>query len=143
MSLINVEPLKATPLIQDFKIKRNRLHLIAIRPLLYLQDDPAGNFKLTLKQGANVLSEADFTVEDIKNNAEFNDNEYHYGFFKLDLNAILYHDVLYTMELSSTGYVFGASYLGWIKEFERLTNSFNDPIWTFNQKPFGYQLWGY
>lgn len=144
MSLINVEALRATPLIQEFKIKRNRLHLEGIRPWLYLHNDPAGTFTLTLKDGANILDSVDFTVSDLKNGAGFADNQYHKGYFDLRLNAILHHDRLYTLELSSSGYAFaGSSYLGWIKEFENLTNSFNEIIWTFNQKPFGYQLWGY
>lgn len=144
MSLINVEALKGTTLIQEFKIKRNRLNLTAVRPWLYLHNDPAGTFTLTLKDGANILDSSDFTVSDLKNGAGLNDNEYHKGFFKIDLRATLQHDRLYSLELSSSGYSFsGSSYLGWIKEFENLTNSFSESIWTFHQKPFGYQLWGY
>jgi len=144
MSLINVEALKATALIQTFKIKRNRMHLQGIRPLLYLHNDPTGTFTFTLKDGSDVLDSESFNASDIKAGANFNDNEYHYGFFKLDFNAILNHDRLYTLELDSSGYTFsGSEYLGWIKEFENITNSFSDSIFSFHQKPFGYQLWGY
>lgn len=144
MSFINVESLKGSTLIQDFKIKTNRLHLTAVRPWLLLYNDPPGAFTLTLKDGSDILDSKDFTVAELKAGAGFNDNEYHKGFFKIDLNAILHHDRTYTLELTSSGYSFsGTSYLGWIKEFERSTNSFSDSIWTFHQKPFGYQLWGY
>jgi len=143
MSFINVEPLKVTPLVQEFKIKRNRLRIKAIRPWLYLHDDPAGTFTLTLKDGSNALDSHDFTVDDLRLGAGFADNQFHHGYFNLPIEAVLNHDQTYTMELSASGYTFGSSYLGWIKEFESLKNSFDDPIWTYHQNPFGYELWGY
>jgi hypothetical protein len=110
------------------------LHLTAVRPWLLLYNDPPGTFTLTLKDGSDTLDSKDFTVAELKAGAGFNDNEYHKGFFKIDLNAILHHDRTYTLELTSSGYSFsGTSYLGWIKEFERSTNSFSDSIWTFHQ----------
>jgi len=144
MSLINVEALKATPLTQTFKINQNRLHLKAIRPWLYLHNDPSGTFTINVKDGSDLLDSVDFTINDLKVGASLNDNEYHKSFFKFDFDVILNHDRDYTIELDSSGYTYsGSSYLGWIKEFENLTNSFDETIWTFQQKPFGYQLWGY
>lgn len=145
MSLINSEPLRETPLIQDFTIPIDsyRLNLFAIRPLLMLYNDPVGTFTLTLKANGNILIATDFDIDYLKSNADFLDNQYHYGFFKIPMQAVLYPYINYRLELSSSGYTFdGSSYLSWLKEFEDITNTFTDEtIWSYREKPFGYQLW--
>jgi|DEB0MinimDraft_6_1074348.scaffolds.fasta_scaffold09455_3 hypothetical protein len=144
MSTLLVEPLQGTPLTQDFEIKGNRLNLTAIRPRLYMHNDPTGTFTLNLKYSGNVIATADFTMAEIKAGASYNDNEYHHGFIKIDIGAVLNIGATYTLELTSSGYTFSeASYLGWIKEFENQTNSFSESVTTLDEYPFGYQLWGY
>ena len=144
MSTLLVEPLEGTPLTQEFTLKSQRLNLTAIRPRLYLHNDPTGTFTLNLKYNGNIISSADFTVADIKSGASYNDNEYHHGFIKLDMGAVLNLGFTYQLELTSSGYTFAeSSYLGWIKEFENQTNTFSTSVTTIDEYPFGYQLWGY
>lgn len=147
MSLINSEPLKVTPLVQDFTIPDHdyRFNLFAVRPLLMLYNDPVGTFTFTLKDGADVLASFDFDMQYFKDNTDFLNNQFHYGFFKIPLKAVLNSYRTYTLELSSSGYTFdGTSYISWLKEFEDITNTFtDDTIWSYREKPFGYQLWGH
>lgn len=145
MSLINNETLRTTALIQEFTIDQYRLNLFAVRPLLLLYNDPVGTFTLSLKDAGNIIAETDFDMDYLKSNAGFLDDQYHYGFFKIPMQAVLHKNINYTLELSSSGYTFdGSSYIGWIKEFEDITNTFtDDTIWSYREKPFGYQLWGH
>ena len=143
MSKLLVEELEATTLSQSFTIL-NRLALSAVRPLLYLHNDPTGTFTLTIKNGSETVTSASLTGAQIISNAGFTAGQYHYGFFKFDMSAILNIDTTYTLELSSSGYTFSeASYLGWIREHENNTNSIDGTITSSLSNPLSYQLWGY
>ena len=144
MTTLVVEPLKAVDLVQEFELKVTRLNLTAVRPYLYLHNDPVGTFTLNIKYSGNIIATADFTMAEIKSNATYNDNEFHHGFVKIDIGAVLNLGVKYEMELTSSGYTFSeSSYLGWVKEYENLTNSLSVSVSDFSENPLSFQLWGY
>jgi len=142
MSYLVIEYLETT-LEQSFQVNE-RIQVSAIRPWLYLHNDPAGTFKFAIKQNGNEIGSKELTISEIKTLAGLSDNEYHHGFIKFDFNAILNIDTSYQIELSSSGYVYDPnSYIGWVKPHENLLNSFDDVISYDDQKPLGVQMWGY
>lgn len=142
MSKLLVDYLETT-LTQQFRVNK-RIQAVAVRPWLYFANDPAGTFKVAIKHAGQELGSKELTMTEIKTLAGWNDNEYHHGFIKFDFNVILNKGVYYDLELSASGYSYDPnSVIGWVKPFENLINNFDETINYDDEKPFGFQLWGY
>lgn len=141
-----VEELLAVTLSQTITVNK-RIIVDSIRPRLYLHDDPAGTFTLSIKQGATTLGSKSLTMADIKTNAGFADNQFHHGFFRFQFaNQVVLNPGTYTVELSSSGYTFAeASYLGWIIDHEDLTNTITpgDTVISDIDNPLTMQIWSH
>jgi len=138
-----INELKST-LSQEFTIIKRR-EIIAIRPKLLFVDDPAGEFIITLKQGATTLGSASLTMTEILDGTGWVANRYHYGFLRFQFAApiILNRGLTYTIELSSSGYTYSSSsYLGWIQEYYNPINQGDgSTLLTDFERPYSYQLW--
>ncbi len=148
MTTLVVDELKTT-LAQDFQLLDDTLtgmRVKAIRPLLYLHNDPPGTFTITLKQGVSTIDSKSLTIAEILANADFSANQYHWGIFNFEFDKYnkIKRGLTYTIELSASGYSFAENaYLAWIKPFEDRHNTFTDTITSFLENPFGYEIWGH
>ncbi len=148
MTTLVLDELKTT-LEQDFTLNEDSLtgmRIKAIRPLLYLHNDPTGTFTISLKQGVTTIDSKALTMAEILSNANFSAGQYHWGVFNFEFDQYntIKRGLTYTIELSSSGYSFTESaYVGWIKPHEDLVNTFNEVVDIFTKNPFGYQLWGH
>lgn len=142
MSKIIVTPLESV-LTQTFQVS-NRVQTAAVRPWLYFQNDPSGAFKIAIKYNGNEIASKQLTMNEIKTLAGWSDNQYHHGFIKFDLFAILNINTDYQIELSADSYSYDPnSYIGWVKPHENLINTFDGVALFDNYKPYGFQIWGY
>lgn len=132
-----------TTLSQTFTVfKNNRLDLVAIRPYILSHNSPAGTFTFKLLDGATTLFSDTFTAAELKTDiSTANDYVRIWKNFSITVPTFLENGD-YTLELSSSGYTYSdASYLGWIKEHEHLTNVItNDDATSALQFPRSFQL---
>jgi len=143
MSYLLIEPIEAVPVEQTFKMFE-RLQVQAVRPYLYLHNDPTGSIKVAIKYDGQKIASKTLTVAEILNLAELPAGQYHYGFFTFDIEAVLNIKTEYQIEVSGVGYGYDPnSYFGWIKPHENLINTFSESVLYDDQNPFGFQLWGY
>jgi hypothetical protein len=144
MTTLVLDELRTT-LEQNFTtVEREQVY--AIRPNLYLHNDPVGTFILSIKQGSTTLGSTTLTLAEIKTGAGFADNQYHHGVFRFLFSTpvVLQARTEYTIELSSSGYTFSeSSFIGWVKEFENLKNTFTDSISNDYENPFSFEKFSY
>lgn len=144
MMKIVLDELKTT-LTQKFTtVEREQAY--AIRPYLYLHNDPVGSFTISIKHGSTVLGQSTLTISEIKTEAGFADNQYHHGVFRFifDPLVVLQARTEYNIELSASGYSYSdSSFIGWVKEFENLKNTFTDTISTDFDRPFSFEKFSY
>jgi hypothetical protein len=124
-----------------------RMIVKAIRPRIVLYNDPAGTFTFSIKQGATVLATKSLTLAEILSGAGLSAGQYHHGFvnWEFDQQVVLNKEV-YTIELTTSGYTFSeASYFGWVRDHEDLTNRITDDsnILSDVDNPLTVQIWGY
>jgi hypothetical protein len=144
MSYLLLETVENAPLAQNFEVT-DRLQLVAIRPWLYLHNDPVGSIKVSLKFGAETIASKTLTVAEILTLANLPAGRYHHGFFTFDLEAVLNIKTTYQITVEGAdGYAYDPDkYFAWIKPHENLVNTFNENVLFDDQNPFGYQIWGY
>lgn len=148
MSTLVVDELKAVNLVQEFTLIPDMLtglRIKAVRPLLYLHNDPTGTFTISLKEGVNTIDSKSVTGAELIANSGFTASQYHWGIFTFEFNKynVLKKNITYTIELSSSGYTFDeSSFLGWVKPHEDFINTASDTIPIFTEYPYGYELWG-
>jgi membrane-bound inhibitor of C-type lysozyme len=148
MSTLVIEELKTT-LTQDFTLNNDSLvgfRIKAIRPMLYLHNDPAGTFTISLKQGVTTIDSKSLTLAEILSGSGFSSGQYHWGVFKFEFDNYnkIKRNVTYTIELSASGYSFSeSSYMGWVKPHEDFKNTFTGTGGTFLNNAFGYEIWGH
>lgn len=142
MSKLIVTPLDSV-LTQTFQVEK-RVQAVSVRPWLYFHNDPSGTFKIAIKSNGNEIASKELTMSEIKTMAGWNDNEYHHGFIKFDLSAILNINTNYDIELSADSYSNdSSSYIGWVKPHENLINTFEGVAPFDNYKPYGFQIWSF
>lgn len=131
-----------TTLSQTFTVTNQiRLTIKAIRPYIYMHNNPSGTFTISLKEGATTLASKTFDSASIKTDLSTSDNYAH--IFKTIVfdDPVYIGDGEYEIELSSSGYSYSkSSYIGWVREHENLINEVNGtPISDFGN-PRTFQL---
>lgn len=143
MTTIVVEELRTT-LDQDFTTKLfPRLHLVAIRPYLYLHNNPAGTFTLSVyDSGSNLLESKSFTASDVYTALD-TVNTYAHVWYNVEFtNPLNLPAGVYTMRLSASGYTFNnSSFIGWIREHENLKVPLDFTPTNDMFNPMAYELW--
>ena len=143
MSYLVVDELKTT-LTQTFTIEVNRrIKVAGIRPLIVMNNSPAGTFTLSLKSGATTLASQEFDSAEIKSDLSTSD-DYAYLWKRLVFdNPVQISKGDYDLVLSSSGYTFSdGSYLGWIKEYDNVFNEITGGVFPNSdwENPFSFQL---
>lgn len=136
-----VDELKTT-LSQTFTLNNEGRSTIAgVRPYIYMHNAPAGTFTIKIKSGGNTLISQTFTSAEIKSNLSTSDNYAHIW------KALIFDDPIqlgkgdYELELSTAGYSYsGASYLGWIREHEHITNEVSGTPVSDIENPRAFQF---
>lgn len=142
MSSIILDELR-TSLTQDFSLLK-RTQVTAIRPNLYLHNDPSGTFTLAIKNGSDTIASSTLTMAEIITNAGFSAGQYHWGIFRFDFDEItLNKSVTYTLELSTSAAFDESSYLGWIKEYTNNKNTLTDSVENDFERDYSFELIGY
>lgn len=146
MSTLVLEELKASTLEQELTVNKRSV-LRAIRPNLYFHNDPAGTYTIKIKNGSTELASKSLTMAEIISGASWTTGQYHHGVITFDLSGseiVLNKGVTYTIELSASGYSFSeSSYVGWIKEYENLKNTYTGSTSDAFSLPFSYEIWSY
>jgi hypothetical protein len=127
---------------QVFNLTDNRTHhLKAIRPYLYVHNNPSGTFTLEVLSGSNVLDSVSFTSYDLYNSLNTEDL-YAHLLYRVDLNKTLpLKKGTYKLKLSSSGYIYSdSSFLGWVKEHENLKGEVNGVPSSDSQNPLTFEL---
>jgi hypothetical protein len=140
MTTLVVEPL-ITTLEQTITLNLKQRYIIAaIRPYVYMHNNPAGTFTYKLKSGATELWQSSFTSVAIKTALNAANN---YAHIKLNLisDYLKLSPGSYTVELSSSGYTYNdSSYMGWIKPHEDLFNDIDGTPDNDFSNPLGVQM---
>lgn len=144
MSKLIVEDHKGIEITQAFTVS-DRVAVSALRPELFLSNDPAGTFTFAIKDGATTLASKSLTTATIKANASFNDNEHHHGVFNFQFTTpIILNKGTYTISFTTSGYTFATgSFISWVKPHDNLINTFTITTTNDDFRPFGYELWGF
>lgn len=135
MSFIVVDELKTT-LTQEINLIYDRIyHIGGLKIKLFMFNEPAGTFTLSIKQGATTLASESFTSADIKTDLSTTDS-YAYLYKALNFSLPLKKGS-YDLVLSASGYnPTDSSFLGWIKSFENIFNTINGTSESLGNKPF-------
>ena len=126
-----------------------RIAMAGIRLYLYKHLSPVGNFTLTIKYNTTELASATVTSAIMEaNDSNITATNYYHGFirFDLDSNVILDENIIYTLELSGSGYTYSDSaFIGWVKEFEYPTNTTSIDVSTVDDgtQPNSFQIFNY
>lgn len=145
MTTLRVNDLEAVALTQDFIVSRRKI-VDTVRINLLFVDDPAGTYTVALKDDTTILATKSLTMAEIISAGGFAGGQHHHGFFQFQFatKATLNTERTYTIEFSATGYSFDVnSHVSWIKPHENLVNTFDVETTSDDQKPQGYQLWGF
>lgn len=132
---------------QKFTLPKNAtVATIALK--LHVYNNPTGNFILKLKRDAVVIETITLTSAIINTEVFAQLGQalaYKIGYFLFQPQFLinLRRNVEYTLELSTTGYVFSAaSSIGWVKEYVNETNLLLDTPDGDTEKAFSYRLNG-
>lgn len=119
-----------------------RICVAAIRPYIYKHLSPSGTFTFSIYQGGEKLGEQSLTSLDIENNSEATSINYFHGPFRILFDSpIIINKGDFEIRLTSSGYTFSdASYLGWIREHDRIVNDFIPTDSTYHN-PLAVELW--
>lgn len=136
-----------TTLEQKFTLPKNAtISSIALK--LHVFNNPAGNFTLKLKREAVAIETITLTSAIINQKIIAQLTQalaYKIGYFLFEPQFLINirRNVEYTLELSTTGYVFSsAASIGWVKEYINETNLLLDVVDSDLKKPFSYRLNG-
>ena len=124
MSTLLVDSLDTDGILsQEFRISLDtRYNIGAIIPYLYMHGAPAGTFYLGVQKNGSEIFSQSFTCADIKTALDTTD-DYAHVFFPIVPNLPLYLEKgIFSVNLYSSGYVSGSSFLGWVKQHENLNN---------------------
>jgi len=138
-------------LTQELRIRTHeRQKVQAIRPNIYVHNDPAGDLTLRVKRGATVVGESTQTIATMKTNmlAEATGaGDYLHGYVNFEFTDLLILEKgVHTIEIEGqSGYTFTEfDYIGWVRPHEHLENTVFDPenLDDVFYNPFGFQMWG-
>lgn len=142
MSNLVVQPL-VTELNQDIEITTSdRLHVGAFIINLYLHNSPAGTFTFSiLNSDADVIFTKDFTSQDLKDSLSTTDDYLHTNYPIIPDDPVQLESGDFTLNLSSAGYTYTAtSFIGWIQDFENLTNDLGYTASSDEENPLTFKL---
>jgi len=141
MTVLLVEELKTT-LEQDFTLAGSRVYQIsALRPFVCMYAAPSGTFTFSIKSGSNVLGSVSFTSADIQSDLNTS-NTYAYLHKALEFtNDIPLRAGAYTLEMSSSGYIYSASsFMGWAKNNDTYF-TIDGAVNNLTNNPHSFELW--
>jgi len=120
-----------------------RTEIESIRPYIYLHGAPAGSLKLSIISGSTTLSSKTMTVAALISAAAITQT-YAHGFVRFQLDDTVFIPAgTYIVKLEGVGYTFGATWAGWVKEYENLTNTPTTTITNDLDQPLSMQIWSY
>ena len=139
MSKLLVEEL-FTSISEGFTLSyTERTSLAALYPHLYIHNEPAGTFTITLKKGATNIFSKSFNVSDIKATIDSPLDYSHVWYPVIPTNPVQIDSGEYLVELTSSGYTFSESaYIGWCRNFEEM--DFKGDFGKFNDEHNDLQL---
>lgn len=110
-------------LIHNFSLNLNRrYHIACFAPYLYMHGSPVGTFTFEiLKNDLSIFSKV-FNCDDIKSSLNTTDDYAHVFYPIIPEVPLQLEKGTYKAKITSEDYVSGASFLGWIKQFEDLNN---------------------
>lgn len=136
MELVVAE-LKTESLYQEITPSKNTI-LRAIRPHLYIHNNPSGSLKLQiLDQNNELIAESEtLAISDITSALYF------HGYVRFYVNLYMQKDISYRIKLVGSGYSFSENaYVGWCNGFDLNKFSLNyTPINSF-EYPLDFETW--
>lgn len=142
MTTLVVDELKTT-LTQEVTLNLTpRQHLAAVRPHLYVHNNPAGTFTFAVLNAADaVLTSDTFTSADVYTALGTSD-DYAHAYFTISFEYRHLPPGTYKLRLSSSGYTFSESaYLGWVRDHEDLIVPLDYTPSDDSENPLSYQVW--
>jgi hypothetical protein len=127
---------------------RTRAQLAAIMPYIYVHNNPAGAFTLSVLDSLdNLIAAESFDAADVYAAIEVDPGVRPYAHVHLPLLLASPKSLPpgeYKLKLESTGYTFSeSSYLAWVKEHENLCVPLGYSPTSHAQNPMTYKLWVY
>lgn len=137
MTTLAVEEL-VTTLVQPLLVDKP-IRLLAVKPWLYFHNMPAGTFSMKLKKATTTIREWTFTSADARS-AFGGTQQFFHVYLSLSGAPLIIEPGEYTLELSATGYTFGASWVGWCKDWQGAVGRVEGSAPDFTGYPYSFRI---
>jgi hypothetical protein len=139
-----VQPLKSTLTEHREYSGEERIHLAAIIPYLYVHNNPAGTFNLTVSGPYGQVCSINFNAAEIKTALQTADDYFHVYYPLIPTNHVKIEAGSYDFILSASGYVYSStSFIGWIQQHEDIQTSVDYTPINDSQNPLTLRIKAY
>jgi hypothetical protein len=137
MTTLAVEEL-VTTLVQPLKVEKP-VRLLAVKPWLYFHNMPSGTFTMALKKDSVTVREWQFTSANVRD-AFGGTQQFFHVYLSLSGSPLIIKEGDYTLELSASGYTFGASWVGWCKDWQGVVGRVEGQAVDFTAYPYSFRI---
>lgn len=136
MKLI-VNELKTALMYQEISPSKNTI-IAAIRPHLYIHNNPAGSLKLQiLDQNNELIVESETLAISTMTSAL-----YYHGYIRFYINFYAQKDQIYRIKLTSSGYTYSStSYVAWCNDWDLSKYQSDYTLTVDNKTPLDMEIW--